>query len=112
MHRRRDKHAFARFRGGLEHRVREQAAHIGIHEVVFAVTGGYRKRVRRHHVVDFVSMHAGSIHHDTGVHRFGNVALGAFDMKDVARAPSGAGGDCLGGIGGRSLRRLDAHNFA
>ena len=65
-------------------------------------------------------MHAGGVHHDTGVHRFGNVALGAFDMKDVARAPGGldggglggAGGDCLGGIGGRSLRRLDAHNFA
>ena len=120
MHSRRHKHALARFRGGLEHRVREQAAHIGIHEVVFAATGGYRKRVRRDHVMDFVSMHAGGVHHDTGVHRFGNVALGAFDVKDVARAPGGldnggpggAGGDCLGGIGGRSLRRLDAHNFA
>ena len=120
VHRRRDKHALARFRGGLEHRVREQAAHIGIHEVVFAATGGYRKRVRRDHVVDFVGMHAGSVHHNAGVHRFGNVALGAFDVKDVARAPGGldngglggAGDDGLGGIGGRSLRRLDAHNFA
>ena len=54
------------------------------------------------------------------MHRFGNVALGAFDVKDVARASGGldggglggAGGDCLGGIGGRSLHRLDAHNFA
>ena len=119
-HRRRDKHALARFRWGLEHRVREQAAHIGIHEVVFAATGCYRKRVRRHHVMDFVSMHAGGIHHNVSAHRFGNVALGAFDVKDVARAPGGldgggpggAGGDGLGGIGGRSLHRLDAHNFA
>ena len=39
VHRRRDKHALARFRGGLEHRMREQAAHIGIHEVVFAAAG-------------------------------------------------------------------------
>ena len=100
--------------------MREQAAHICIHEVVFAATGGYRKRVRRDHVVDFVSMHAGSIHHDAGAHRFGNVALGALDVKNVARAPGGvdsngldgAGGDGLDGIGGRSLRRLDAHNFA
>ena len=100
--------------------MREQAAHIGIHEVVFAATGGYRKRVRRDHVVDFVGMHAGSIHHNASMHRFGNVALGAFDMKDVARAPGGldgggpggAGDDGLGGIGGRSLHRLDAHNFA
>ena len=65
-------------------------------------------------------MHAGGVHHDAGVHRFGNVALRAFDMKDVALAPcgldgggpGGAGGDGLGGIGGRSLHRLDAHNFA
>ena len=65
-------------------------------------------------------MHAGGVHHDTGVHRFSDVAPGAFDVKDVARAPGGldnggldgAGGDCLGGIGDRSLRRLDTHNFA
>ena len=65
-------------------------------------------------------MHAGGVHHDTGVHRFGNVALRTFDMKNEARAPrgvdnsglDGAGGDGLGGIGGRSLRRLDTHNFA
>ena len=76
--------------------------------------------MRRHHVVNFVGMHAGGIHHNAGVHRFGNVALGAFDVKNVARAPGGldggglggAGDDGLGGIGGRSLRRLDAHNFA
>ncbi len=118
MHRRRDKHALARF-VGLEHRVREQAADIGIHEVVFAATGGDRKRVR-HDVVNFVSMHAGGVHHNASVHRFGNVALGAFDVKDVARAPGGldgggpavAGGYGLGGIGGRSLHRLDAHKFA
>ena len=41
MHGRRHEHALARFRGGLEHRMREQAAHIGIHEVVFAAAGGY-----------------------------------------------------------------------
>ena len=65
-------------------------------------------------------MHAGGVHHNASMHRFGNVALGAFDVKDVARAPGGldgggpggAGGDCLDGIGGRSLHRLDAHNFA
>ena len=65
-------------------------------------------------------MHAGSIHHNASMHRIGNVALGAFNAKDVARAPGGldnggpggAGGDCLGGIGGRSLHRFDAHNFA
>ena len=57
-------------------------------------------------------MHAGGVHHDTGVHRFGNVALRAFDVKDVARAPGGLDGGGPDGAGGRSLHRLDAHNFA
>ena len=65
-------------------------------------------------------MHAGGVHHDAGMHRFGNVALRAFDMKNEALAlhgvsgdgPGEAGGYGLGGIGGRSLRGLDAYNFA
>ena len=65
-------------------------------------------------------MHAGGVHHDAGMHRFGNVALRAFDMKNEALAPhrvDGSGpGDALGygldGIGGRSLCGLDVYNFA
>ena len=80
-------------------------------------------------------MHAGGVHHDAGMHRFGNVALRAFDVKNETRALHAVGGgrpsgvrDCgLSGIVGRSLSRasgrasqgiarralggLDAHNF-
>ena len=65
-------------------------------------------------------MHAGGVHHNASMHRFGNVALRAFDMKNATLAPhgvddgrpGGAGGCGLGRIGGRSLRGLDAYNFA
>ena len=84
VHGRGHEHTLARFRGRLEHSMREQAAHVGVHKIVFAAASGNRERVRGDHIVDLIRMHASRIDHRAGVDVLGANARMVFDMQNVA----------------------------